>query len=109
MPSHANPFRPAAPEALTMTRNCLLVLLAALTMLPQAGFAAELPEARQLSIGAAAPDFKLPGVDGRTYSLKNFAAARVLAIVFTCNHCPTAQAYEDRLIKLQLDYKDKGL
>ncbi|MCF2488900.1 redoxin domain-containing protein [Dyadobacter sp. CY347] len=67
---------------------------------------AEQPET--LKIGAAAPDFNLTGVDGKKYSLKSFAASPVLAIVFTCNHCPTAQAYEDRLKKLTADYKSKG-
>jgi peroxiredoxin len=62
-----------------------------------------------LAIGASAPDFKLPGVDGKTYSLASFKNAKILAIVFTCNHCPTAQAYEDRIIKLTSDYKDKGV
>jgi peroxiredoxin len=62
-----------------------------------------------LPIGSAAPDFSLPGVDGKTYSLASFAGAKVLVIVFTCNHCPTAQAYEDRLIQLTKDYKDKGV
>ena len=66
-------------------------------------------EVRPLALGAAAPDFKLPGVDGRDYTLKDFAAARVLVVIFTCNHCPTAQAYEDRIIKLHADYKDKGV
>ncbi|MCF0062366.1 redoxin domain-containing protein [Dyadobacter chenwenxiniae] len=67
---------------------------------------AEQPET--LKIGAAAPDFNLMGVDGKKYSLKSFAAAPVLAIVFTCNHCPTAQAYEERIKKLTADYKSKG-
>jgi len=62
-----------------------------------------------LAIGSAAPDFTLPGVDGKTYSLASFKNARLLVIVFTCNHCPTAQAYEERLIKLTSDYKDKGV
>jgi thiol-disulfide isomerase/thioredoxin len=62
-----------------------------------------------LAIGEEAPDFRLPGVDGRTYSLKDFADARVLAVVFTCNHCPTAQAYEGRIIKMRADYKDRGV
>jgi peroxiredoxin len=78
-------------------------------LLPQAALAAEPPDVRTLAIGAAAPDFKLPGVDGRTYALKDFAAARVLVVVFTCNHCPTAQAYEDRLIRLCSNFKDKGV
>jgi peroxiredoxin len=62
-----------------------------------------------LAIGAVAPDFSLTGVDGKTYTLSAFKDARVLVIVFTCNHCPTAQAYEDRIIRLTDDYKDKGV
>lgn len=62
-----------------------------------------------LAIGAAAPDFSLTGVDGKTYSLASFKDAKVLVIVFTCNHCPTAQAYEDRIIQLTKDYKDRGV
>jgi len=60
-----------------------------------------------LEIGAAAPDFSLPGVDGKTYTLESFRDAEVLVIIFTCNHCPTAQAYEDRIKQLAADYKDK--
>jgi peroxiredoxin len=67
------------------------------------------PDLKTLEIGAMAPDFKLPGVDGRAYTLADFADAKVLAVVFTCNHCPTAQAYEDRLIKMHSDYKDRGV
>ena len=66
-------------------------------------------EHKTLPIGADAPDFKLPGVDGKTYSLASFKNAKVLVIIFTCNHCPTAQAYEERLVKLTSDYKDKGV
>ena len=62
-----------------------------------------------LEIGASAPDFNLPGVDGKNYRLADFANAKILVIVFTANHCPTAQAYEDRLMKLAADYKDKGV
>ncbi|MEO5683658.1 MAG: redoxin family protein [Chitinophagaceae bacterium] len=62
-----------------------------------------------LTIGSAAPDFSLPGVDGKTYNLLSFKSARLLLIVFTCNHCPTAQAYEERLIRLTNDYKAKGV
>ena len=53
---------------------------------------------------SACPDFALPGVDGQTHSLQDFAQAKVLVVVFTCNHCPTAQAYEDRIQKLADDY-----
>jgi len=62
-----------------------------------------------LELGAAAPDFALPGVDGKTYRLADFAAAKVLVVVFTCNHCPTAQAYEKRLSQLHADFKDRGV
>src|SRR5882672_11434840 len=62
-----------------------------------------------LAVGTKAPDFKLPGVDGKTYTLASFAKAKLLVIVFTCNHCPTAQAYEDRIIQLAKDYQSKGV
>ncbi|MDX2070842.1 MAG: redoxin domain-containing protein [Haliscomenobacter sp.] len=64
---------------------------------------------KTLEIGATAPDFKLPGVDGKWHSLDDFKAAKALAIVFTCNHCPTAQAYEARLKAVEKDYRSKGL
>ncbi|HSI35601.1 MAG: redoxin domain-containing protein [Phycisphaerae bacterium] len=62
-----------------------------------------------LAIGAAAPDFNLPGVDGKDHALKDFAQAKLLLIVFTTNHCPTAQAYDQRLIDLHKDYAPKGV
>lgn len=55
---------------------------------------------RTLALGSPAPDFALPGVDGRTYRLADFADAPTLCIVVTCNHCPVAIAYEDRLVAL---------
>lgn len=67
------------------------------------------PEVKPLAIGADAPDFALPGVDGRTHRLKDFADAKVLVVLFTCNHCPTAQAYEARINKLHADYKGRGV
>jgi peroxiredoxin len=63
----------------------------------------------ELKIGDPAPDFELPGVDDKEYSLKDFADARLLVVVFTCNHCPTAQAYESRIMQLHADYKDRGV
>ena len=44
-----------------------------------------------LALGSAAPDFSLPGIDGKTHALAEYKAAKVLVIVFTCDHCPTAQ------------------
>jgi thiol-disulfide isomerase/thioredoxin len=62
-----------------------------------------------LAIGASAPDFCLPGIDGQTHCLQDFAASKVLVVVFTCNHCPTAQLYESRIKKLAEDYRDRGI
>lgn len=62
-----------------------------------------------LAIGSKAPDFRLPAADGKYYSLKDFASAKVLVVVFTCTHCPTAQAYEDRIKNIVTDYKNKGV
>jgi thiol-disulfide isomerase/thioredoxin len=62
-----------------------------------------------LPIGSPAPDFALPGVDGRIHRLADYAASPILAIVFTCNHCPIAQLYEQRIQRLYNDYRDKGV
>lgn len=61
-----------------------------------------------LALGAAAPDFNLPGVDWRNWALKDFAPAKALVVLFTCNHCPTAQYYEERIKQIVADYRDKG-
>ncbi len=57
-----------------------------------------------LGLDELAPDFSLPGVDGKYYSLDDFDQSQVLVIIFTCNHCPTAQAYEDRIKQISSDY-----
>lgn len=62
-----------------------------------------------LAVGTPAPPFSLPGTDGRTYSLDDFADARALVVVFTCNHCPYAKAAEDRLVRLQDEYAPRGV
>ncbi len=64
---------------------------------------------KKIEIGLRAPDFSLPGVDGKDYSLNSFEDKKVVVVVFTCNHCPYAQAYEDRLISIQRDYAAKGV
>lgn len=62
-----------------------------------------------LAIGSPAPDFSLPGVDGKTHSLADYASSPVLVVVFTCNHCPIAQMYEQRIEQLQADYRSRGV
>jgi len=62
-----------------------------------------------LSIGSPAPDFELPGVDGKVHKFGDYAASPVLVIVFTCNHCPIAQVYEQRIQQLARDYNDRGV
>ncbi|MBI3590123.1 MAG: thioredoxin family protein [Candidatus Melainabacteria bacterium] len=62
-----------------------------------------------LEIGSKIPDFNLPGVDGKNYSPDEFAKSKILVIMFTCNHCPYVQAYENRLVNLQKDFKANGV
>lgn len=62
-----------------------------------------------LPIGSAAPDFALPGTDGGVHRLSDYAASPILVVVFTCNHCPIAQMYEQRIARLAADYKDRGV
>jgi peroxiredoxin len=66
-------------------------------------------EPARLALGSPAPNFTLPGSDGRTHSLRDYAGSRVLAVVFTCNTCPTSQLYESRIRKLHDDYGGKGV
>jgi peroxiredoxin len=62
-----------------------------------------------LAIGSPAPDFALPGVDGKTHKLGDYSSAKILAVVFECNHCPVSQLYESRIEKLYREYKNKGV
>lgn len=62
-----------------------------------------------MKIGTSIPDFELPGVDGKTHRLADYSGAKLLAVVFTCPHCPTAQAYEERIQSLHTDYSPKGV
>src|SRR5215208_260314 len=62
-----------------------------------------------LSIGSPAPDFALPGVDGKVHKLSEYAGSKILAVVFECNHCPVSQLYESRIEKLYKEYRSKGV
>ena len=63
----------------------------------------------RLHAGDPAPEFVLPGVDGRTYRLADFADDPFLLVVFWCNHCPYVQAWEGRMIELGRRYLERGV
>jgi peroxiredoxin len=62
-----------------------------------------------LALGAHAPDFSLPGVDGKIHKLSDYAASKILVVVFTCDHCPIAQMYERRIEQMYEDYGKRGV
>jgi peroxiredoxin len=92
------------PSIMSHVAKSSLVLAAMTVILVAHGYAGE------LKIGAAGPDFKgVIGVDDQKHALADYKDAKLLVVVFTCNHCPVAMAYEDRLVALQKDYKAKGV
>jgi peroxiredoxin len=62
-----------------------------------------------LALGSSAPNFALPGVDGKVHKLSDYSSSKILVVVFTCNHCPIAQMYEHRIEKLYEDYSKRGV
>ena len=62
----------------------------------------------KLPIGSPAIEFDLPGVDGKRYMLRYFHNREIIVVIFTCNHCPYAQAYESRLIRLAREFLKKA-
>lgn len=63
----------------------------------------------KLKIGSKAPNFNLPGVDNKFYSLDSFYNKKILIVIFSCNHCPYVQAYENRIISIQSEFAEKGV
>lgn len=57
-----------------------------------------------LQLGSSAPDFNLQSIDGNNYSLNSFTSKKAIVIIFSCNHCPYVQAYENRIVEIQKDY-----
>lgn len=65
---------------------------------------------RVLDIGTKAPEWKnLRGTDGKTHSLSDLERAKAVVVIFTCNHCPVAQAYQERFIRLATQYRRSGV
>jgi peroxiredoxin len=98
--------------AVAMTVLMAVTLTASLAC----GALAEQPSATQvkaghpiLAVGSQAPNFSLPGVDGKTHKLSDYASSPILVVVFTCNHCPIAQMYEQRIEKMYEDYGKRGV
>ena len=58
-------------------------------------------------VGDKASDFKLKNVDSKMVSMSGYKDAKGIILVFTCNHCPYVQAYEQRLINLQDEFKNR--
>jgi peroxiredoxin len=61
-----------------------------------------------LKIGSTVPDFSLPATDGKIYSLKE-SIKEAAVVIFSCNHCPYVQAYEERIKDIQEEFYSKGL
>ncbi len=91
---------------MTRAKNMIIaVAAAAIAALAAGGCYAD----NKLKIGDAAPAWSdLPGTDNQKHSLADYKDAKLLVLVFTCNHCPVARAYEDRLIALERDFGSKG-
>jgi peroxiredoxin len=64
---------------------------------------------KTLQIGSTIPNFNLLSIDGKKYSLDTFKDKKALIIIFSCNHCPYVQAYENRIMAIQNDYEEKGV
>ena len=62
-----------------------------------------------LALSSSAPNFSLPGVDGKIHQLSDYDSDKVLVVIFTCNHCPIAQMYEQRISQLCADYRGKSV
>ncbi len=89
-----------------MNRKWIPVFVWAATVV----LSATVSHAAKLKVGTAAPDWSsIIGIDDKQHSLSDYKDAKLIVTVFTCNHCPVAIAYEDRLVALQKDYKSKGV
>jgi len=67
------------------------------------------PDIRTLKVGDTAPDFDLPGIDGKNHKLSEYTGGEVLVVLFTSNHCPTSHSIEKRLQRFWEEYKPKGV
>jgi peroxiredoxin len=102
------PRRPSPLVSSRLLATVAVVTASVLAGLQGRGLAADVHPS-PLTIGSTAPDFDLPAVDGGHYSLSSFKASKVLVVIFTAVHCPTAEVYEGRIKQLVADYREKGV
>ncbi len=95
------------PIRLSYHRDMKRISVLILSLLGGISLAAEVPKV--LAIGSDLPSFSLPGIDGKTHTEKDYADAKVLCVIFTCNHCPDSVAAAARTEEIHQDYKDKGV
>src|SRR4026207_1459318 len=93
-------MKPTNPKSLGLTLSVLLTI--SFGVHAQDGI-------RDLKIGDPAPDFALPGIDGKTHRLAEYKDGKVLMIFFTSNHCPTSHGAEARLKKFLASTRGRGL
>lgn len=91
-----------------MMKKTLKFLSLVLIMGARAAFTTADAPAAGYKVGDVATDFSLKNINGKKVSLKDFTSAKGFIVVFTCNHCPYAQAYEDRVLALDKKFKAKG-
>jgi len=91
-----------------MMKKTLKFLSLVLIMGALAAFTTADAPAAGYKVGDVATDFSLKNINGKKVSLKDFTSAKGFIVVFTCNHCPYAQAYEDRVLALDKKFKAKG-
>ena len=90
-------------------RTATIRISATLLLLAAIAADSDAKDVERLEIGSPCPQLGIPGVDDKDHDLSEYADAEILVVVFTCNHCPTAQAYEQRIIRLEADYRSKGV
>lgn len=81
----------------------LTLIIAVVSLVAQQGATAV-----GVTVGDAAPNFRLKNVDGKFVALDDYRSSKGLVVVFTCNHCPYSVKYEDRIISLAAETAKLG-
>ena len=90
-----------------ISKSMAFVLLTAISSIV---LAAQGPDGLQkLTIGQSAPDFKLPGIDGKDWTLSDFGKSEVLVVYFTSNHCPVCHAQDPRFVGLVAELSNRSV